>query len=64
MFDGFSAERLSLDEGIEIHLRVGGGRTTTVVAARLSANPCHVAQNRSLSGQTVYGGRNRPAWLR
>jgi pimeloyl-ACP methyl ester carboxylesterase len=24
MFDGFSTERLSLDEGIEIHLRVGG----------------------------------------
>jgi pimeloyl-ACP methyl ester carboxylesterase len=24
MFDGFSTERLNLDEGIQIHLRVGG----------------------------------------
>jgi hypothetical protein len=23
MFDGFSTERLNLDEGIQIHLRVG-----------------------------------------
>ena len=63
MFDGFAEHELPTGRGV-IFARVGGERATAAAAARLPADPPHVARRGAAAGREVHGRRRGPARLR